>query len=219
PKGLELTVEAESGLESLRSGFLKFEESVQAMRAGQSSKALTIAAPRDISARWLAPQLAAIAVADAELRFTLIAADAPLDFTEANLDLALRWMEGAPDLESLALDDGRMVPIGPPSGDGPFRLIWSAEDAAVAGDERPIMRVSDAGLALDSVMNGLGVAIVPLLLAWTDIAAGRVRQLGDGHIGPARYWLVAPTPQWRQHKVRALVAALNEQSPNVDLIE
>ncbi len=50
PKGLELTGEAEAGLEALRGGFLMFEEAVQAMQAGQSSNALAIAAPRDISA-------------------------------------------------------------------------------------------------------------------------------------------------------------------------
>ena len=47
PKGLELTDEAANGLDALRAGFLQFEESVRAMQAGQSSNALTIAAPRD----------------------------------------------------------------------------------------------------------------------------------------------------------------------------
>ena len=35
-----------------------------------------------------------IAAADPELRFVLVAADDALDFTEANLDLAIRWGEG-----------------------------------------------------------------------------------------------------------------------------
>ena len=35
-KGLELTDEASSGLEALRSGFLQFEDAVQAMQAGQA---------------------------------------------------------------------------------------------------------------------------------------------------------------------------------------
>jgi len=44
-------------------------------------------------------------------------------------------------------------------------------------------------------------------LATSDIAAGRVRELArkDGGKG---YWLIAPMPQWRQKKVKALVAAL-----------
>ena len=43
---------------------------------------------------------------------------------------------------------------------------------------------------------------------YLDIAAGRVRQVGDSVAVKRGYWLVAPTPQWRQAKVKALVAAL-----------
>ena len=42
-KGLELTEEAAAGLEPLRSGFLQFEDAVQAMQAGQASHVYTIA--------------------------------------------------------------------------------------------------------------------------------------------------------------------------------
>jgi LysR family glycine cleavage system transcriptional activator len=49
-KGLELTPEGQAGLGALRDGFLQFEESVRAMQAGQTSKTLTIAAPRDFTA-------------------------------------------------------------------------------------------------------------------------------------------------------------------------
>ncbi len=37
-----------AGLDALREGFLKFEESVQSMQAGQASDRYTIAAPRGI---------------------------------------------------------------------------------------------------------------------------------------------------------------------------
>ena len=57
PKGLELTDEAAAGLDSLRSGFLQFEEAVRAMQSGQSSHKLTIAAPRDFTQKWLNERL------------------------------------------------------------------------------------------------------------------------------------------------------------------
>src|SRR6195952_780891 len=88
-KGLELTPEGEAGLDALRAGFLQFEEAVRAMQAGQTSKTLTIAAPRDITAKWLAPRLAAYARTDPDLRFVLLSSDDGLDFTQANLDLAI----------------------------------------------------------------------------------------------------------------------------------
>jgi LysR family transcriptional regulator, glycine cleavage system transcriptional activator len=207
PKGLELTVEAEAGLEALRAGFLKFEEAVEEMQAGQSSKSLTIAAPRDLTARWLAPKLARIAAADPDLRFTLIAADQPLDFTEANLDLAIRWTENANGLEGVAIAAGEVTHIAPADGEGAFRVAWCPEDNAPNEDDRPVMRVGDAGLAIDAVINGLGTALVPTLLAVPDIAAGHIRALGTAP-RISSYWLVAPTPQWRQKKVKALVEAL-----------
>ena len=93
PKGLELTDEATAGLESLRTGFLHFEDAVRAMQAGQSSHVYTISAPRDFFAAWLAPRLAEFRKANPEVRYSLVN-DETADFTEANLDLAIRLTEG-----------------------------------------------------------------------------------------------------------------------------
>lgn len=199
-KGLELTPEAERGLEALRVGFLQFEEAVRAMQEGQSSQILTIAAPRDITAKWLAPRLAAYARAEPEARFVLIAADEALDFTEANLDIALRWAADAGENEGVALGEPTLVSVGA----GP-RIAWPGDPA----EGEAALTVADAGLALDAAMAGLGQARVPALLAAQDIAAGRVAA-GERTPADKGYWLVAPLPQWRQKKVRALVAALTE---------
>ncbi|MEQ1724429.1 MAG: LysR family transcriptional regulator [Sphingopyxis sp.] len=207
PKGLELTAEAEAGLEGLRGGFLKFEESVQAMRAGQSSHALTIATPRDVTARWLMPRLMRVAAADPNLRFRLIAADGPLDFTEANLDLAIRRVGSAGEMEGVAIDDGMMAGITPVAGPGPFTICWG-DSAARVDDSAAVLHVGDAGLAIDAVVSGLGQARVPALLAAEAVAAGSVVEAGERTPCSQAYWLVAPTPQWRQKKVKTLVAAL-----------
>src|SRR3546814_18404536 len=94
PKGLELTGEANAGLDALRHGFLQFEESVRAMQAGQSSQSLTIAAPRDLTAKWLAPRLARYSQQATDGRFTLVSADGGIAFTEAHLDLPFFWSDG-----------------------------------------------------------------------------------------------------------------------------
>jgi LysR family glycine cleavage system transcriptional activator len=49
---------------------------------------------------------------------------------------------------------------------------------------------------------------VPELIARADLAAGRVVALGEPKSSRLGYWLVAPLPQWRQKKVKALVDAL-----------
>ncbi len=189
-KGLELTPEAEAGLDALRAGFLMFEEAVRAMQAQQSSKVLTIAAPRDFTAKWLASRLADYARTDPELRFHLIAADGELDFTQANLDLAIVWAEDHGEHEGVRLAEGAMVSVG----DG-AHIGWP-------GDPNPPgevgLVVADAGLALDAAHAGLGRATVPAMIAGAE----------GGTPCDRAYWLVAPTPQWRQKKVKAIVGWL-----------
>ncbi len=202
-KGLELTDEAQSGLEPLRGGFLQLEGAVQAMQAGQSSHVYTIAAPRDFIAMWLAPRLAKFREGNPEVRYVLLDGE-EVDFTEANLDLAVRWSEGPGDLEGVVLGTAERITVG----EGPW-ISWPGDPApqGEGGDEPPV-HVGDAGLALASAAAGLGKARVPALLAREWQAARRIGAIGDAEECRRAYWLVAPLPQWRQKKVRALVAAL-----------
>jgi LysR family transcriptional regulator, glycine cleavage system transcriptional activator len=201
-RGLELTQEGEAGLSALRSGFLEFEEAVRAMQAGQSSKTLTIAAPRDVTAKWLGPRLAAYAKSDPELRFVLLSSDDGLDFTQANLDLAVCYAVDRGEHEGVALIGGGLVTVGVEGGLDAV-VGWPGHEE----ETEPLLEVADAGLAIDAAAAGFGRAVVPALLAAGDIATGRVQDFGRAETDK-RYWLVAPTPQWRQKKVKALVAAL-----------
>ncbi|MBC2777419.1 LysR family transcriptional regulator [Parasphingopyxis marina] len=193
PKGLELTPEGERGLDALRAGFLQFEDSVRAMRQGQSSNRLTIAAPRDFSRYWLLPRLADYAKIEPDLHFQLIAADDPLDFTEANLDLAIRLVDGPGDLEGVKLGEPEAVWVG--EGD---LICWEGGKA-----EEIRLILADAGLALEAARAGFGRARVPRLLA-----EAADMKIGASEEARRTYWLMAPLPQWRQKKVRDLVAAL-----------
>ncbi|URW76016.1 LysR family transcriptional regulator [Sphingomonas donggukensis] len=203
-KGLELTPEGEAGLAPLRAGFLQFEESVRAMQAGQSSKALTIAAPRDLTSKWLMARLAEISSGDGEIRFAIVG-DESVDFSEANLDLAIRWGEGPGEHEGEAIESDGMVTVAAPAGGADTPIAWPGCLSEDAGAQ---VRVADAGLAVDAAAAGLGRACVPELVARADIAAGRVVLVGEPRASGRGYWLVAPLPQWRQKKVRALVDAL-----------
>jgi LysR family glycine cleavage system transcriptional activator len=204
-KGLELTPEGEAGLAPLRQAFLEFEEAVRAMQAGQSSKSLTIAAPRDVTEKWLLPRLAEIAAADPDLRFALVAADEGMDFTEANLDLAIRWGEGPGAHEGEAIESEGLVTVARAGSGSTAAILWPGAPEA---DGVALVRVGDAGLAIDAAAAGLGRATVPEMLAARDIAVGRVVVVGAAQPSRVGDWLVAPTPQWRQRKVQALVEAL-----------
>ncbi len=207
PKGLELTDEALAGLESLRSGFLQFEDAVTAMQAGQASHVYTIAAPRDFFAAWLAPRLAEFRKANPEVRYSLIG-DEQADFTEANLDLAVRWAEGPGELEGVALGPAERVIAGPNHADAEW-IGWPGDPAPDGeGGAPPALVVGDAGQALAAAAAGMGRARVPALLAQTWAGAGRGVALTEPEPCRRSYWLVAPSPQWRQKKVKALVGFL-----------
>jgi LysR family glycine cleavage system transcriptional activator len=205
PKGLELTNECISGLDSLRSGFLQFEESLRAMQAGQSSNSLTIAAPRDFTTKWLAARLAVYGQENPETRFNLVSADEDVDFTEANLDIAIRLSNGPGEHEGICLAPGAFVTVAATDGGSDLPISWPKCPVA---EGEPALRLGDAGLAIDAAAIGLGRACVPLLLAQADITASRVRAIDNAKESELAYWLVAPLPQWRQKKVKALVQAL-----------
>lgn len=206
-KGLELTEEASTGLAALRTGFLHFEDAVQAMQAGQSSHVYTIAAPRDLFSAWLARRLAAFRKDNPQVRFVVVDAEMT-DFTEANLDLAVRWTEGPGDLEGAALGAPARVIVGEGEWIGwPGDPDPAGGSAADGASGLPLM-VADAGQAIAAAVAGLGRARVPALLTedlarlYPSLALARAEACRKG------YWLVAPLPQWRQKKVKTLVAAL-----------
>lgn len=202
-KGLELTDEAGAGLESLRSGFLHFEDAVQAMQAGQSSHVYTIAAPREFFATWLAPRLAQFRAHNSQVRFVIVDGEMT-DFNEANLDLAVRWTEGPGDLEGIALGSAEQLTVG--EGDW---IGWPGDPTpAGESEEAPAIVVGDAGQAMSAALSGFGKARVPLLLAHEMEKTRAITVTSAPEPSRRGYWLVAPAPQWRQKKVRELVAAL-----------
>ncbi len=201
-RNLELTPEAARSLPALRAGFLEFEEAVRILQDGHGSQVLTLAAPRDFTAKWLAPRLAAYAARAPDLRFVLPASEGGVDFTQANLDLAITF-GGPPDEEGIhgkPLGPETLVMVAAPGAATDAPRIAHPGDALAPG-----LTVADAGLAIDAAAAGLGVAQVPATLVAGDLAAGRVVAIGTAEVTTLAYWLTAPTPQWRQAKVRALV--------------
>lgn len=206
-KGLELTEEGAAGLDSLREGFLKFEESVQAMQSGQASDRFTIAVPREFYAQWLAPRLAAYCAQHPDVTFHFTENE-HADFAEANLDFAIRLCDGPGELQGIELAPARRVVVAAPhyTGDdwiaSPLTELPDGAEAKVS--------VGNAGQALSSALAGLGKAVLPHLLVEDAVAAGKLVIAEGPDEGRRAYWLVAPIPQWRQKKVKDLAAYLTQ---------
>ncbi len=209
-RNLELTQEGAQALPALQQGFLAMEDAVRLMQAGQSSHVLNIAAPRAALAKWLTARLADYGRQHPQLRFVITAHDGgEVDFTQANLDLAVHF-GGEPRAEGIhgrTLGDETLITVAAPGQTMAAPCIAHPLDP-----ETPCvtaaLTMADAGLAIDAAAAGMGRTRVPALLAAADLAAGRVVALDDGEAAPGQWWLTAPTPQWRQAKVRALVAWL-----------
>lgn len=213
PKGLELTDEAGAGLDALRGGFLQFEEAVRAMQQGQSSFRLTVAVPRDFAAKWLHHRLIGYAAANPEIRYTLVSGDSDIDFTEANLDCAIRLADGPAELEGALIGAAQFVTVAAPGYTGDQSIDWpgcTRDQGADADDaeQTSLIQVADAGLGIDAAIAGFGRVTVPFLLAERDLTEGRLVAVDSASASRRGYWIVAPTPQWRQKKVKALVDAL-----------
>ena len=200
-RGLELTEEGEAGLDALRDGFLKFEESVQAMQAGQASSNYAIAVPREFYAQWLAPRMAQFQRAHPDITVQLTA-DENADFTEANLDLAIRLVEGPGELEGARLVGGCKICVAAPAAPVDW-ISWPTYEAPQGA--RTVLTVGNAGQVLSSAIAGIGRAWLPLPLVEEALEDGRLERIGDPKDCRRAYWLVAPRPQWRQRKVKALV--------------
>ncbi|MCX9148035.1 LysR family transcriptional regulator [Erythrobacter sp. WG] len=209
-KGLELTPEGEAGLDPLREGFLRFEESVAAMQAGQSSDRYTIAVPREFYAEWLAPRLAVFQAGTPNdsgggVQY-ILAPDEHADFTEANLDIAIRLVDGPGDLQGVQLAPALKVTVAAPE----HRSAWIDWPGMTMPDGiNPCIRAGSPGQALASALAGMGRTILPHALAEAAIARGALAALTEPEPAQRAYWLLAPAPQWRSKKVRALVAFLS----------
>ena len=203
-KGLELTPEGAAGLDPLREGFLRFEESVAAMQAGQASDRYTIAVPREFFAEWLGTRLVRFQAATPGVHYVLTA-DEHADFTEANLDLAVRLAEGPGDLEGMALTASLRVTIAAPQAADAW-IDWPG--APLPQGAVPAMTAASPGQALACALAGMGRTVVPLALAERALATGQLAALSEPEPARRAYWLVAPPPQWRSRKVRALVEFL-----------
>lgn len=205
-KGLELTPEGEAGLDPLREGFLRFEESVRAMQAGQASNRYTIAVPREFYAAWLAPRLARFQAENPGVLYSIVA-DENADFTEANLDLAIRLVDGPGELEGVSLVAAERATVSAP-GAAEGWIDWPG--ASLLEATEPTITAGNAGQALSSVLAGMGRTVLPMPLVAEAIEAGRLVLDGEPQESRRAYWMVAPTPQWRSKKVKALVAFLTD---------
>ena len=94
-----------------------------------------------------------------------------------------------------------------------YRDAWIDWPGMTMPDGRnPCIRAGSPGQALASALAGMGRTILPFALAEAAIARGQLVAHGEPEAATRAYWLIAPPPQWRSKKVRALVEFLGAYS-------
>ena len=86
-------------------------------------------------------------------------ADGGIDFTEANLDLAIFWTDGAGEHEGVQLADALMVTVAGPGSNSDTRIAWPG---CPASDSEPALRLGD-DLARDDEDVPIGERIARVL--------------------------------------------------------
>ncbi len=227
-RNLELTEEGARSLPALREGLAKIEEAVDIMQAGQGDERLTLAAPRDFIGKWLSARLAGLQAANPGRQFVLLPSDGPVDFGQANFDAAIYFgaLPAEEEYSGIRIAEEAFVVVvapelandlpnakalaGVPLIEHPLSAwrSWFEEHGLHMPDQSGGLSVADAGLAIDAAVAGYGAARVPRTLASADIESGRLAVIGEPSLTDEAYWLIAPSAQWRQKKVKELVAAL-----------
>jgi LysR family transcriptional regulator, glycine cleavage system transcriptional activator len=239
-RALQLTPEASRALPALREGFLRFEDAVNSMQAAQNSNVLTISVTASFASKWLVPRLDRFMEGKPDMQVRVLATDKLADFTQENIDLAVRYGAGNyPEVVTEKLMDETVQAVAAPAlakklsrladlatatlihddsllddPDGSSWDMWLQAAKIDVGNSTKGLRFNMSGLAIEAAIAGKGVALAKAHLAAADIAAGRLAPLfgkAGGRAVSFAYWMVAPEPQWRQKKVKAFVDWLKSE--------
>lgn len=222
-RALLLTDAGQACLPGLREGFDRLAEAVEAVHARDESQPLTVSVAPSFGAKWLVPRLYRFSRANPGIDVRIDASMRVVDLLREDVDVAVRYGPGNyPGMRVDLLMAETVAPVcSPRLMEGPDALrepgdlcrhtLLHLSDSGVGGDGYPDWRMwlqaagvtdcdggrgptfSLASLAVQSAVDGQGVALVGHALVGDDIAAGRLIEPFELTI-PLRfaYYVVSP---------------------------
>lgn len=197
-----LTEAGRAGAPYLREGFQALLEAARVMRQGQRRGRVTVSVAPSFAAKWLMPRLFAFNEERPEIDVWVSADAAPVDFSIADVDLAIRYGPGGwPGLRiEKLLDEAVLVVCAPtllevapitaaehlrhhtllhdlgverdPSC--PDWATWLKAHNVAGADVARGPRFSQSSLVIEAAAAGRGVALAKRTIAEADLAAGRL---------------------------------------------
>ncbi len=222
-RALMLTDAGQTILPGLRDGFDHLAQAIGKLAARRDSDALTVTTSPSFAAKWLVPRLDRFRAAHPRIELRIDATDRIVDLTRGEADIGLRYGVGHyPGLRAERLFTNETFPVCSPKlckGPPPLRtpadldrhtllhIDWDVRNqtapnwrmwllAAGVGhiDSERGPRFNQESMAFQAAIEGHGVALVRLVLAADDLAAGRLTRPFELGL-PTDFTYFAVTPE------------------------
>ncbi|HTO84421.1 MAG TPA: transcriptional regulator GcvA [Methylomirabilota bacterium] len=231
-KAVLLTEAGQLCLPGLRDGFDRLAAAIDSIRNLDNANVLTVTTPPSFAAKWLVPHLDQFRKAHPDYEVRIDASTNLVDFERENVDVAIRYGSGSyPGLESELLFEIEVFPVCSPRlckgrhplrspqdlkwhtllhtewrarGEEPDWRMWLLAAGAPDVDWSRGPQFNDVTVAIQSAIEGQGVALGRGALVAADLKAGRlVRPFRLSVAGRFRYYLVYPAAALKRPKVAA----------------
>lgn len=241
-QGLRLTESGGVLLPGLSEGFKRLADAVEEARSSDQRRALVVSIAPTLATRWLVPRLYRFARAYGEIDVRIDATDRPVDLYHEDIDVAIRLSPSNPsELHSDVLFDEEVFPVCSPDLPddehplrGPSDLRWHtllhvdwqypthswvdwAKWLKAAGAEQVEAsggpRFSLFTMAIQSAIDGHGVALPGSVFVADDLAAGRlVKPFSISVPTDCAYYLLCPPATAHNPKVEFFRAWLMDEA-------
>jgi len=239
---VRLTDAGRACLPGLRDGFDRIAEAVESIRPGRGGGILTVSAAPSIAGKWLLPRIDGFRTRHPEIDVRIDAAIQTVDFSRADVDVALRYGAGRyPGLYTELLMRTEVFPVCAPEltrgktglkspadlrhhtlihedeinpdPSCPTWAMWLRAAGVQDVDASRGIRLTQATLVMDAVLAGRGVALAKSVAAADDLASGRVvRPFGEGVLVDFAYYFVCPPASLEIAKVKAFKRWIFEEA-------
>jgi len=222
---VRLTTEGKRLLPHIERGFESFHVGLSELQLDPDPLKLTVTTVPSFAGHWLVSRLGSFQVEQPELSCHLSLSHQLETFKDSDIDVAVRFGSGDyPEFQSYWLADEYMVPVCHPLiwqqiqrnektlSDFPLLVDESPELKAVSAQfqqryggglaTRGTLHLAQAGLLVDAVQAGQGVALVRYALACDLIEKGQLVCFDRVFWrSPYQYYLVAPKGHFERKKV------------------
>ena len=235
---VELTERGRMLAQVLSQSCALIDQTLTSVRSQSEADELAIGASVAFTQLWLLPRISEFRRRHPDTKIRLITQDAPLDLERDQVDVAIRYGDGAwPDGRSVLLCEDDLFPVCSPDYAAAHRLPdtaqgllahplvdyeasnpgwigWKEWLAAFAADRpaRPMLRLSYYSDVIHAALAGHGIALGWNRLIEDLLAQGRLRRVTDLRLHTrGAYFVVIPNRESPKPNVQAFVAWLRER--------